>query len=105
MNISKSVLTTLLLVVMGQLSACGQKGDLYLPGTAKGDADDRFLLTRPLADKQMADKQMADKQMADKQTTDNMADVISKQADDNHHQLSTDPTNLHLLQDNPIQAY
>ena len=100
MNISKSVLTTLLLVVMGQLSACGQKGDLYLPGTAKGDADDRFLLTRPLADKQMADKQMADKQ-----TTDNMADVISKQADDNHHQLSTDPTNLHLLQDNPMQAY
>lgn len=95
MNISKSVLTTLLLVVMGQLSACGQKGDLYLPGTAKGDADDRFLLTRPLADKQMADKQ----------TTDNMADVISKQADDNHHQLSTDPTNLHLLQDNPMQAY
>ena len=95
MNISKSVLTTLLLVVMGQLSACGQKGDLYLPGTAKGDADDRFLLTQPLADKQMADKQ----------TTDNMADVISKQADDNHHQLSTDPTNLHLLQDNPMQAY
>lgn len=95
MNISKSVLTTLLLVVMGQLSACGQKGDLYLPSTAKGDADDRFLLTRPLADKQMADKQ----------TTDNMADVISKQADDKHHQLSTDPTNLHLLQDNPMQAY
>lgn len=95
MNISKSVLTILLLVVMGQLSACGQKGDLYLPGTAKGDADDRFLLTRPLADKQMADKQ----------TTDNMADVISKQADDNHHQLSTDLTNLHLLQDNPMQAY
>lgn len=90
MNISKSVLTTLLLVVMGQLSACGQKGDLYLPSTAKGDADDRFLLTRPLADKQ---------------NTDNMADVISKQADDKHHQLSTDPTNLHLLQDNPMQAY
>lgn len=95
MNISKSVLTILLLVVMGQLSACGQKGDLYLPSTAKGDADDRFLLTRPLADKQMADKQ----------TTDNMADVISKQADDKHYQLSTDPTNLHLLQDNPMQAY
>ena len=94
MNISKSVLTILLLVVMGQSSECGQKRDLYLPSTAKGDADDRFLLTRPLADKQMADKQ----------TTDNMADVISKQADDKHYQLSTDPTNLHLLQDNPMQA-
>lgn len=49
-------LAIMFFLIAGLLSACGQKGDLYLPNTTHGHADDRFLLHQAVTNHQLADE-------------------------------------------------